>query len=63
MVKKSQFAGLTPFKPEGEEALGRKVYGTKMPESVGKILDEMGTAKAQYIRQAIIEKLQADGYL
>jgi len=50
------------FVPIGEEALSRKIAGTKLPESAQVILDELPDKSAK-LRQWILEGMQREGLL
>jgi hypothetical protein len=52
---------LKQFKPKNGEALG-KVIGVRYPVAIDLLLQGM-TDKADFIRQAVIEKLQREGNL
>ncbi|MBI4739874.1 hypothetical protein HY772_10180 [Candidatus Woesearchaeota archaeon] len=50
------------IKPTTGEAFGR-VIGVRFPAAVDEALQEMGSAKTDFIRAAVQEKLAADGLL
>lgn len=47
------------FKPKGSEALG-KVIGVRYPLAIDSLLQAMNDKKTDFIRQAVIEKLQRE---
>lgn len=50
------------FKPKNGEALG-KVIGVRYPLAIDSLLQAMKNQKTDFIRQAVIEKLQREGIL
>lgn len=52
----------TRFKPRADQAFGR-VVGVRFPVEIDEALQEMGNGKADFIRNAVREKLAADGLL
>lgn len=53
----------TRFQPLGEQPLSRTARGAKFPVAADEVLASIGKGKSAYIRQAVLEKLEADGLL
>ncbi|MGL4497561.1 MAG: hypothetical protein ACRCU2_00740 [Planktothrix sp.] len=48
------------FKPEGQQAMARKVISTKLPEDIDALVRSLPNY-SRFVREAVIEKLEREG--